>query len=145
MIALNPFPLDKYSFSFIVVVLPIVYMITGYHIVRNIYDNKLKFLILLSVSILGYLLWCLTTFYYLTDDFDARSDRALAPVVVSSEVVWLLYGIYNTFVYATLTIYEQIKPFKYNKYVITFIFFMVNFLPFIFMYIGSMLRDWKRK
>ncbi|MFF2093837.1 hypothetical protein [Paenibacillus sp. NPDC058174] len=137
--------LFKNSFSFIVVVLPIVYMITGYNIVKNIYEKKYKFLILLSVSILGFLFWCWSAFNYLTDDLDARMDRAVAPIVVPSEVVWLLYGLYNNFVYAIFTILEQMKSFTYNKYIISIIFLMVNFLPFIFMYIGSLLRDWKVK
>jgi hypothetical protein len=128
---------------YVIVILPIVYIILGYRYVSS-NGRYERFINLSIISIIGIFIVVLCFYNYINDDIEARAERAVIPIVLPAEVVWLFYGIYNLFLFSFYFVADWIgysgKPI--SKYVLSLVILLINFLPQFFMWIGLTLRNY---
>ncbi|TFE19338.1 hypothetical protein [Cohnella luojiensis] len=105
-------------------------------------ESKKRRLISLSViSLVGIIIWFICFLNYINDDINARIERAVVPIVVPSEVVWIFYGIYNLFLVAGYFIAEWIDlEGSLGKYELSSIILVINFIPLFFMWVGFSIK-----
>lgn len=124
--------------TYVFVFVPLVYICMGYKYVNEEDSKKQKLMNISVISLVGLVIWFFCFLLYLIDDINLRSERAAAPFVAPSEVVWLYYGMYNLYLFAGASIADEmdfLRP-PFNKFLISSIIFAINFIPLFFMGIG---------
>ncbi|MFC4600025.1 hypothetical protein [Cohnella hongkongensis] len=120
---------------------PLFYIYLGYRYTDGRAGFKRNVLRFFNISIVGFMVWLPCFYHYITDDVHARAENAF--FVLPSEIVWIFYGLFNSFLLYIGIFVSWIGYFQGwgNKYAVSVVILVINFVPSFFIWIGWLLKS----